>query len=143
MTLPTLTGLPQRSPRCFLSPLLLKYPCYNLLTYYFPMRIYNTLTRRKEEFKPLKDKEIKIYSCGPTVYDYAHIGNLRAFLFADLLKRALLATGDRITHIMNITDVGHLPATETWARTRSSKPQLAKKRQPGNSPPSTPTHSLP
>ena len=72
------------------------------------MRIYNTLTRRKEEFKPLKDKEIKIYSCGPTVYDYAHIGNLRAFLFADLLKRALLATGDRITHIMNITDVGHL-----------------------------------
>ena len=108
MTLPTLTGLPQRSPRCFLSPLLLKYPCYNLLTYYFPMRIYNTLTRRKEEFKPLKDKEIKIYSCGPTVYDYAHIGNLRAFLFADLLKRALLATGDRITHIMNITDVGHL-----------------------------------
>lgn len=70
--------------------------------------LYNTLTRKKEEFKPIEKGKVKIYSCGPTVYDYAHIGNLRAFIFDDLLKRMFLFNGFEVTHVMNITDVGHL-----------------------------------
>ena len=69
---------------------------------------YNTLTRRKEEFKPNNSNEIKIYSCGPTVYYYAHIGNLRAYLFMDTLRRVLKYNGYKLKHVMNITDVGHL-----------------------------------
>jgi len=72
------------------------------------LTLYNTLTRKKEEFKPLKGKEAKLYTCGPTVYNFAHIGNLRTFLFEDILKRALLYNGYKIKHVMNITDVGHL-----------------------------------
>ena len=71
------------------------------------LKLYNTLTRQKELFEPLSDP-VGLYSCGPTVYWYAHIGNLRAYLFADVLKRALLLGGFRVNHIMNITDVGHL-----------------------------------
>lgn len=73
-----------------------------------PIYLYNTLHKRKEPFTPLQPPEVGLYSCGPTVYDHLHIGNLRAFLFADLLKRVLLANGYQVTHIMNITDVGHL-----------------------------------
>lgn len=69
---------------------------------------YNTLTRKKEEFKPNDEKEIKIYSCGPTVYYFAHIGNLRAYLFMDTLRRVLKYNGYKLKHVMNITDVGHL-----------------------------------
>ncbi len=69
---------------------------------------YNTLTKKKELFKPLDPKEIKIYSCGPTVYYYAHIGNLRAYLFMDNLRRVLRYNGYKLKHVMNITDVGHL-----------------------------------
>ena len=72
------------------------------------LRLYNTLTRKKEVFKPLHDEEVLLYTCGPTVYDYAHIGNLRAFIFDDLLKRVLEFSGFRIKHVMNFTDVGHL-----------------------------------
>lgn len=72
------------------------------------MKIYNTLTRQKEEFKPIKEGEVKFYSCGPTVYNYAHIGNLRTYIFNDLLKRALEYNNYKVTHVMNITDVGHL-----------------------------------
>ncbi len=72
------------------------------------MKLWNTLTRRDEDFKPREDKLVKIYSCGPTVYAPAHIGNLRAFIFADILKRSLLFFGYRVKHIINITDVGHL-----------------------------------
>jgi cysteinyl-tRNA synthetase len=67
--------------------------------------IFNTLTRQKDQFKPIKTGEIKIYTCGPTVYDYAHIGNFRAFLFEDLLKRWLKYRGFKVTHIMNLTDI--------------------------------------
>ena len=70
--------------------------------------LYNTLTRRKEVFKPLKGKTVGLYTCGPTVYDFAHIGNLRTYLFEDVLKRTLLYNGYRVKHIENITDVGHL-----------------------------------
>lgn len=66
---------------------------------------FNTLTRKKEVLKPLEAGKVKIYTCGPTVYDYAHIGNFRAFLFEDLLKRWLLHRGFKVTHIMNLTDI--------------------------------------
>ena len=65
-------------------------------------------TRKKEEFKPNDEKEIKLYSCGPTVYYFAHIGNLRAYLFMDTLRRVLKYNGYKLKHVMNITDVGHL-----------------------------------
>jgi cysteinyl-tRNA synthetase len=69
------------------------------------LKFYNTLTREKEIFSPIDQKEVRMYSCGPTVYDYAHIGNLRAYVFADTLKRVLLYEGYKVKHIMNITDV--------------------------------------
>ncbi len=72
------------------------------------IKIFNTLTRKKEEFKPLNEKEIRMYSCGPTVYYFAHIGNLRAYLFMDNLRRVLKYNGYNLKHVMNITDVGHL-----------------------------------
>lgn len=72
------------------------------------LKIYNTLTRKKEEFKPIDKNEVKIYSCGPTVYYFAHIGNLRAYLFMDNLRRVLKYNGYKLKHAMNITDVGHL-----------------------------------
>lgn len=70
--------------------------------------LYNTLTKRKEEFKPIKTGLVGIYACGPTVYNYAHIGNLRTYLFEDFLRRTLLYNGYKLKHIINITDVGHL-----------------------------------
>ena len=72
------------------------------------MKIFNTLTREKEEFKPIDENEVRMYSCGPTVYNYAHIGNLRAYLFMDTLRRVLKYNGYKLKHVMNITDVGHL-----------------------------------
>ena len=72
------------------------------------MKLYNTLGRELQTFKPLSPKVVKVYSCGPTVYDYAHIGNLRAFIFADTLRRTLSSQGYTVRHVMNITDVGHL-----------------------------------
>jgi len=72
------------------------------------MKFYNTLTGKKEEFKPLKKKFAGFYTCGPTVYDSAHLGNLRTYIFEDVLKRALIFNNYRIKHVMNITDVGHL-----------------------------------
>ncbi|MFA7169704.1 MAG: cysteine--tRNA ligase [Candidatus Paceibacterota bacterium] len=72
------------------------------------LRIYNTLTKRVEEFKPINDKKATIYSCGPTVYDYVHIGNLRTFMMADFLRRTLTFLGYEVKHVKNITDVGHL-----------------------------------
>lgn len=72
------------------------------------LKIYNTLTRQKEEFKPIKNNEVGLYTCGPTVYNYAHIGNLRTYIFEDVLKRVLNYNGYEVKHVMNITDVGHL-----------------------------------
>ena len=72
------------------------------------LKLYNTLTRKKEEFKPIKPNKVGLYACGPTVYDYAHIGNLRAYIFEDVLKRVLIYNGYKVEHIENITDVGHL-----------------------------------
>ncbi len=71
------------------------------------LKLYNTLTRKKEEFRPINDT-VRIYSCGPTVYSYAHIGNFRAYIFMDTLRRVLKYNGYKLKHAMNITDVGHL-----------------------------------
>jgi len=72
------------------------------------LKLYNTLTRQKEEFTPLRSEEVGLYTCGPTVYDYAHIGNLRSYIFEDVLKRVLQYNDYKVNHVMNITDVGHL-----------------------------------
>ena len=72
------------------------------------MYLYNTLTRKKVVFKPLKGKTVRLYTCGPTVYNYVHIGNLRAYLCADTLRRVLLLNNYHVKQVMNITDVGHL-----------------------------------
>lgn len=104
--------------------------CYNKKM--TKLKLFNTLTRKKENFNPIpelrfarsvrgrprkailrgkgsrKNKRVGVYTCGPTVYDYAHIGNLRTYLFEDFLKRILLYNGYKVKHVMNITDVGHL-----------------------------------
>ena len=72
------------------------------------LHLYNTLTRRKEEFVPIKANSVGLYTCGPTVYNYAHIGNLRTYIFEDILKRVLVYNEFDVKHVMNITDVGHL-----------------------------------
>ncbi|MBI4082628.1 MAG: cysteine--tRNA ligase [Candidatus Lambdaproteobacteria bacterium] len=76
------------------------------------LRLYNTLARRKEPFRPLTAGQAGIYTCGPTVYAPAHIGNLRSYVFPDLLKKLLRVLGYRVTHVINITDVGHLTSNE-------------------------------
>ncbi|HSU72764.1 MAG TPA: cysteine--tRNA ligase [Candidatus Binatia bacterium] len=90
------------------------------------LKLFNTLSRKKETFKPLEDKFVKLYTCGPTVYNYAHIGNLRTYLFEDVLKRMLLYNAFRVQHVMNITDVGHLTSD---ADTGEEKMELASKRE--------------
>ncbi len=72
------------------------------------LRLYNTLTRQKERFEPREAGPVRVYSCGPTVYGHAHLGNLRPYLFADLLKRTLRYFGFEVRHVINITDVGHI-----------------------------------
>ncbi len=72
------------------------------------IKLYDSYTRSLREFTPLKGHEVRIYACGPTVYNYAHIGNLRTYIFEDILRRTLEAYGYAVIHVMNITDVGHL-----------------------------------
>ncbi|MCL2621655.1 MAG: cysteine--tRNA ligase [Firmicutes bacterium] len=72
------------------------------------MRIYNSLTRKVEDFIPKSQREVKLYTCGPTVYHYAHIGNLRSYIYEDILEKSLLYLGFNVNRVMNITDVGHL-----------------------------------
>jgi len=72
------------------------------------LRLYNTLTRRKDDFEPMEPGKVRMYTCGPTVYNYAHIGNLRSYIFADILRRTLEYTGYDVEQVMNVTDVGHL-----------------------------------
>ena len=70
--------------------------------------LFNTLSREKEEFAPIQPNEVRMYTCGPTVYDYVHIGNLRSYVFADVLRRTLEYLGYKVKQVMNITDIGHL-----------------------------------
>ena len=73
-----------------------------------PLQLFNSLTRQLEVFQPVHEGEARVYTCGPTVYNYPHIGNMRAYVFADVLGRTLSWKGYKLTHIINITDVGHL-----------------------------------
>ncbi|UVO53383.1 cysteine--tRNA ligase [Sphingomonas sp. SUN039] len=73
-----------------------------------PLRLFNSLTREVEEFRPIREGEARVYTCGPTVYNYQHIGNMRAYVFADTLGRVLSFKGYDLKHVINITDVGHL-----------------------------------
>ncbi len=73
-----------------------------------PLRLFNSLTRQQEDFVPVHTGEARVYTCGPTVYNYPHIGNMRAYVFADVLGRTLSFKGYRLSHVINITDVGHL-----------------------------------
>src|SRR6476661_7544854 len=70
-----------------------------------PLRLYNTLSGKIEDFQPLNDNEVRMYACGPTVYDYGHIGNFRTFIAVDVLRRYLRQSGYKLKHVMNITDV--------------------------------------
>ncbi|MFT4326149.1 MAG: cysteine--tRNA ligase, partial [Candidatus Woesearchaeota archaeon] len=71
------------------------------------LKVYNTASRKKEVFKP-QEEVVRMYCCGPTVYNFAHIGNLRTFLFEDFLRRILTYNDFEVKHVMNVTDVGHL-----------------------------------
>lgn len=85
------------------------------------LKIYNTLTREKEEFKPIHQEEVGLYTCGPTVYGYAHIGNFRAYVFGDMLKRYLKFRGYNVKHVMNITDIDDKTIRESQREGKSLK----------------------
>ncbi len=92
--------------------------------------LYNTMSRRREEFQPLKNDYVRIYDCGPTVYDYAHIGNLWRYLASDFLRRILEYNGYRVKQVMNITDVGHLTEDDLLAAdTGEDKMEVAARRE--------------
>ncbi len=94
------------------------------------MKFYNTLTRQKEEFTPREGNTVKIYSCGPTVYSYAHIGNMRTYIFMDELRRALKLNGYDLLHAMNITDVGHLTSDGDEGEDKMAKASAEQKKTP-------------
>ena len=89
------------------------------------LKLYNTLSRKVEIFEPINPKEVGYYSCGPTVYDYAHIGHARTYVFADILERTLIFNGYQVKRVMNITDVGHLTSDSD---TGADKMELASRR---------------
>ncbi len=94
------------------------------------LRIYNTLTRQKEEFEPIKDGKVTMYSCGPTVYSYAHIGNLRTYIFMDIFRRTLKYDGYKLKGVMNITDVGHLLSDGDEGEDKMAKAAREQKKTP-------------
>lgn len=94
------------------------------------LKIYNTLTRKKEEFKPINDNKVCMYSCGPTVYNYAHIGNLRTYIFMDIFRRVLKYDGYKIKGVMNITDVGHLLSDRDDGEDKMAKASKEQKKTP-------------
>jgi cysteinyl-tRNA synthetase len=85
------------------------------------LRLYDTYTRSLRDFEPLNPSEVGMYTCGPTVYDYAHIGNLRTYIFEDILRRVLMLNGYKVKHVMNITDVGHLTSDADEGEDRMEK----------------------
>jgi len=85
------------------------------------LTLYNTLSRSKEVFKPVRKKGVGLYTCGPTVYLFAHIGNLRTYLFEDILKRVLIYNKYKVKHVMNITDVGHLTSDDDTGEDKMEK----------------------
>ncbi len=85
------------------------------------IKLHNTLSKKMETFVPLKAGEVRMYNCGPTVYDYAHIGNLRSFVMADSLRRVFEYNGYTVKQVMNITDVGHLSGDNDFGEDKMSK----------------------
>lgn len=85
------------------------------------LKVYNTLSRKKEDFKPLKKGQVGMYVCGPTVYNYVHIGNLRAYIFGDILRRYLEFSGLKVNHVMNITDVDDKTIRDSQKEKKSLK----------------------
>ncbi|MDE6550078.1 MAG: cysteine--tRNA ligase [Clostridia bacterium] len=94
------------------------------------LKIYNTLTRNKEDFKPIREGKVSMYSCGPTVYNYAHIGNLRTYIFMDIFRRVLRFDGYKIKGVMNITDVGHLMSDADDGEDKMEKASREQKKTP-------------
>lgn len=94
------------------------------------IHLFNTLGRQKEVFQPIKPKQVGLYTCGPTVYNYAHLGNLRTYIFEDLLKRVLLYNSYRVKHVMNITDVGHLTSDADTGEDKMEESAQKEKRSP-------------
>ena len=90
------------------------------------LKLYNSLSKKLETFRPIKKGQVSFYACGPTVYQTAHIGNLKTYLFEDILKRVLEFNGYKVKHIVNITDVGHLTSD---ADTGLDKVEEAAKKQ--------------
>ena len=94
------------------------------------LKIYNTLSRTKEEFKPLDEKCVRMYSCGPTVYNYAHIGNMRTYVFMDIFRRILKYDGYKLKGVRNITDVGHLLSDGDDGEDKMEKASREQKKTP-------------
>lgn len=94
------------------------------------MKLYNTLSRTKEEFVPIKQGKAGMYSCGPTVYNYAHIGNMRTYVFMDILRRTLEAHGYKVKSVMNITDVGHLTSDADEGEDKMARAAKEQKKTP-------------
>ena len=92
------------------------------------MKLYNTLSRKKEELKPIHDDWVGLYTCGPTVYNFAHIGNLRTYIFEDILQRTLEHNGYKVRRVMNITDVGHLTGDSDSGEEKMEKTAKAEKK---------------
>jgi len=95
-----------------------------------PLILHNTLTRTKEVFTPAHDNTVKMYCCGPTVYNYAHIGNLRTYVFEDILHRTLTYNGYTLTHVMNITDVGHMTSDADAGEDKMAKAAAREQKDP-------------
>ena len=87
----------------------------------YPLFIFNTLTHKVEEFQPLKPGNVRMYTCGPTVNNFTHIGHLRTYIMEDVLKRVLLTDGYRVKHVLNVTDVGHLTSDEDTGEDKIEK----------------------
>jgi cysteinyl-tRNA synthetase len=94
------------------------------------MKVYNTLTRTKEEFTPFEAGKVRMYNCGPTVYNFATVGNFRAFVFCDVLRRAFEYFGYEVTQIMNITDVGHMTSDADEGEDKMAKAAREQKKDP-------------
>ena len=90
------------------------------------LTLYNTLSKEKEIFKPIEENKVRMYSCGPTVYNYAHIGNFRTYIFVDTLRRLIKYNGFELKHVMNITDVGHLESDADEGEDKMEKLQEEK-----------------
>ena len=106
------------------------------------MKLYNTLTKQIEDFIPHNPKQVTMYTCGPTVYHYAHIGNLRTYIFEDVLEKNLEYLGYDVKRVMNITDVGHMTSDADTGEDKMLKGAKEKIKQFGRLPKFILKHSL-